>query len=204
MLWIVQLVWSLHRIQQWWIEPPFLFKYAGFSWVHPWSGNGLYVHWILLGLFALFVAVGFLYRISAALFFLSHTYFFLLDQGRYVNHTYLISLFSFLLIFVPAHRAFSVDALFRPRLRSRAAPAWSLWLLRTQMGVVYFFAGVAKIAPDWLHGEPLRTWLKQQGSLHEEWAVYAASYGSLFVDLLIVPFLLWRRTLLRGGNFSPS
>ena len=196
MLWIVQLVWSLHRIQQWWIEPPFLFKYAGFSWVHPWSGNGLYVHWILLGLFALFVAVGFLYRISTALFFLSHTYFFLLDQGRYVNHTYLISLFSFLLIFVPAHRAFSVDALFTPRLRSRAAPAWSLWLLRTQMGVVYFFAGVAKIAPDWLHGEPLRTWLKQQGFLHEEWAVYAASYGSLFVDLLIVPFLLWRRTRL--------
>ena len=206
MLWMVQLVWSLHRIEQWWIEPPVLFKYAGFSWVHPWSGNGLYLHWILLGLFALFVAVGFLYRISTALFFLSHTYFFLLDQGRYVNHTYLICLFSFLLIFVPAHRAFSVDALFRPRLRSQAAPAWSLWLLRAQMGAVYFFAGVAKIAPDWLHGEPMRTWLTWQAKnirfpgldrfLHEEWAVYAASYGSLFADLLIVPFLLWRRTRL--------
>jgi hypothetical protein len=32
--------------------------------------------------------------------------------------------------------------------------------------------------------------------LHEEWAVYAASYGSLLVDLSIVPFLLWRRTRL--------
>src|ERR1700686_674084 len=71
MLWMVQKVWSLHRISRWWIEPPFLFKYAGFSWVHPWPGNGLYIHWILLGVFALFVTVGFFYRTSAALFCLS-------------------------------------------------------------------------------------------------------------------------------------
>src|SRR5438270_1260220 len=73
MLWMIKLAWSLDRISQWWIEPPFLFKYAGFSWVQPWPGNGLYVHWILLGIFAFFVTVGFLYRINAALFFLSHT-----------------------------------------------------------------------------------------------------------------------------------
>ncbi|HEV3243432.1 MAG TPA: HTTM domain-containing protein [Chthoniobacterales bacterium] len=203
MLVMVQLVWSLDRISQWWIEPSFLFKYPGFSWVHPWPGNGLYVHWILLGVFALFVTVGFLYRISATLFFLSHTYFFLLDQGRYVNHIYLICLFSFLLIFTPAHRAFSVDAWLWPKLRSSTAPAWSLWLLRGQMGVVYFFAGVAKIAPDWLQGEPIRTWFKQQirspalaHVFHQEWAAYGASYASLLIDLLIVPFLLWRRTRL--------
>ena len=203
MLRMVKLAWSLDRISQWWIEPSFLFKYPGFSWVHPWPGNGLYVHWILLGVFALFLAVGFLYRISATLFFLSHTYFFLLDQGRYVNHTYLICLFSFLLIFAPAHRAFSVDAWLWPKLRSSTAPAWSLWLLRGQMGVVYFFAGVAKIAPDWLHGEPIRTWFKEQirfsifaPAMHQEWAAYGASYASLAIDLLIVPFLLWRRTRL--------
>src|SRR5438105_844842 len=184
MLRMVQLVWSLDRISQWWLEPSFLFKYPGFSWVQPWPGNGLYIHWIFLGVFALFLTVGFLYRISAALFFLSHSYFFLLDQGRYVNHTYLICLFSFLLIFAPAHRAFSVDALFRPKLRSQTAPAWSLWLLRAQMGVVYFFAGGANIAPDWLHGEPLRTWLKQQVRyplldrvVQHEWVVHATSFG---------------------------
>jgi len=201
MLWNVQMVWSLDRISQWWIEPSFLFKYPGLSWINPWPGNGLYVHWILLGVFALFVTVGFLYRISVALFFLSYTYFFLLDQGRYVNHSYLICLFSFLLIFAPAHRAFSVDAWLWPKLRSSIAPAWSLWLLRGQMGVVYFFAGIAKIAPDWLHGEPIRTWFKQQirspmlaRVFHHEWAAYSASYASLVIDLLIVPFLLWRRT----------
>src|SRR3989440_9355149 len=203
MLWMVKLAWSLNRIAQWWIEPSFLFKYPGFAWVHPWPGNGLYLHWILLGVFALFVSVGFLYRISITLFFLSHSYFFLLDQGRYVNHIYLICLFSFLLIFAPAHRVFSVDAWLWPKLRSSTAPAWTLWLLRAQMGVVYFFAGVAKIAPDWLHGEPMRSWLKQQiespllaGPLHQECVAYGASYASLVIDLLIVPFLLWRRTRL--------
>jgi hypothetical protein len=203
MLWMFQLVWSLHRISRWWIDPPFLFKYTGFSWVQPWPGNGLYIHWILLGVFALFITVGFLYRVSAALFCLSHTYFFLLDQGRYVNHFYLISLLSFLLIFVPANRAFSVDAWLWPKLPSSTAPAWSLWLLCAQMGAVYFFAGVAKIAPDWLHGEPLRGWFKQESAslmltrfLRQEWVPYAASYTSLAFDLLIVPFLFWRRTRL--------
>ena len=203
MLWMVQLTWSLHRISRWWIDPPFLFKYPGFSWVQPWPGNGLYVHWILLGVFAFFLTIGFLYRISAALFCVSHTYFFLLDQGRYVNHFYLISLLSFLLIFVPANRALSVDAWLWPKLRSSTAPAWSLWLLRTQVAALYFFAGIAKIAPDWLHGEPLRGWFKQEiGSpllirfLGQDWVPYVASYASLAFDLLIVPFLLWRRTRL--------
>ena len=203
MLRMVKMVWSLDRISQWWIEPSFLFKYPGLSWVHPWPGNGLYIHWLLLGVFALFLTVGFLYRVSTTLFFLSHTYFFLLDQGRYVNHTYLISLLSFLLIFAPAHRALSVDAWLWPKLRSSTGPAWALWLLRGQMGVVYFFAGVAKIAPDWLQGEPIRTWFKEQirspifaRVFHQEWVAYGASYASLLIDLLIVPFLLWRRTRL--------
>jgi hypothetical protein len=209
MLWIVLAVWTQHRIQKWWIDPPFLFKYYGFSWVQPWPGNGLYLHWIFLGVLALFVATGFFYRLSAALLFLSCTYFFLLDQGRYVNHTYLICLFSFLLIFAPAHRTFSVDAWLKPKQRSQTAPAWSLWLLRVQIGVVYFFAGVAKVAPDWLHGDPMRTWLANvvrfpifDRFLHGEWAVYAASYGSLLVDLLVVPFLLWRRTRLTAFSVA--
>ena len=157
------MLWDACRFYAWggiaacWIHPRFLFKYYGFSWVHPWPGNGLYIHWAILGLLALFMTVGFLYRVSAALFFLSYTYFFLLDEAWYVNHTYLICLFSFLLIFVPANRALSVDAWLIPKIRTRAMPAWTLWLLRAQIGIVYFYGGVAKLAPDWLRGEPMRT-----------------------------------------------
>ena len=167
----------------------------------PGPGNGLYIHWAALGFFALFVAVGFFYRVSTALLFLSWTYFFLLDETLWLNHAYLICLFSFLLIFTPANRAFSIDAWLNPQIRSERAPAWTLWLLRLQMGVVYFYGGVAKLTPDWLHGEPMRARLAERVSFpvlgrffREEWMVYAVSYGGLLLDLLIVPFLRWRRT----------
>jgi vitamin K-dependent gamma-carboxylase len=192
---------SRHWIAEFWIEPRFLFKYYGFSWIHPWPGHGLYIHWAAMGLFALFIATGFLYRASARLFFLSYTYFFLLDETRYQNHTYLICLFGFLLIFLPADRGLSVDTWLRPQLRSDTTPAWTIWLLRAQMGIVYFYGGIAKIAPDWLRGEPMRLLMAHSTDFpiigrffREEWAVYTMSYGALLFDLIIVPLLLWHRT----------
>jgi vitamin K-dependent gamma-carboxylase len=201
MVWDVCQHFSRHWIAAYWLQPRFLFKYYGFSWVQPWPDNWLYLHWAALGLFALFIAAGFVYRASAALFFLSYAYFFLLDEATYVNHTYLICLFGFLLIFVPANRAFSVDAWLNPKIRSETTPAWTLWLLRAQIGAVYFYGGIAKIAPDWLRGEPLRMRMARHTDFPiigrffgEEWAVYAVSYGGMLLDLLIVPLLLWRRT----------
>jgi vitamin K-dependent gamma-carboxylase len=203
MTWEVSRYFQHHWISRYWIEPEFLFKYYGFFWVQPWPGQGMYIHWLVLGLLALFIAAGFLYRLSAALFFLGFAYGFLLDQATYLNHFYLVCLLSFLLIFVPAHRAVSVDAWFSPRIRSNVAPAWTLWLLRAQMAIVYLFGGIAKLSPDWLHGEPMRSWMAARSDFPligryftEEWAVYAASYGSLLLDLFIAPALLWRRTRL--------
>src|SRR5205807_5802840 len=136
---------------------------------------------------------------SAPLMFLSYAYFFLLDEVWYVNHTYLICLFCFLLVFVPANRALSVDTWLRPSLRSDFAPAWSLWLLRFQIGVVYFFGGLAKLSPDWLRGEPMRFQLSHAvdtASLGrffaQVWAVYVVSYGGMLLDLPIVLLLLRR------------
>ena len=201
MLWEVYRYFSNNWISVYWFKPRFLFKYYGFSWVQPWPEHGLYLHWAVLGILALFIAIGLLYRLSAVLFFLSYSYFFLLDEVRYLNHAYLILLFSFLLIFVPAHRAVSVDRWLKPKLLSWTTPAWTLWLLRAQMGIAYFYGGVAKITPDWFHGEPMRARLARRPDFpilgrffREEWAVYAMSYGALAFDLLIVPFLLWRRT----------
>lgn len=201
MAWHVWMFFTEHRLAGYFLEPHLLFKYCGFAWVHPWPGNGLYIHKASMTVFALFIAVGFIYRASAALFLLSYLYFFLLDEARYQNHEYLICLFSFLLIFVPAHRAFSVDATIRRKSRSQTAPAWALWLLRGQMAVVYFYGGVAKISPDWLRGEPMRWVMAHHPDFPiigrfftQEWAVHTMSYGALLLDLFIVPLLLWRRT----------
>jgi len=76
-----------------------------------------------------------------------------------------------------------------------------MWLLRTQVGIAYFYGGVAKLNSDWFHGEPMRTWLNPLTKLplfgplfQKEWVVYNFVFGGLLLDLFVVPLLLWRRT----------
>lgn len=201
MLWEVYRYFIYGRIFRYYIEPAVHYTYYGFGWVRPWPGDGMYWHFYALGALAACILVGFCYRVAAALFFLGFTYVFLLDQTEYLNHFYLICLMSFLLVFVPAERALSVDAWLRPRLRTNWVPAWALWLLRAQIGVVYFFGGVAKLNADWLRGEPMRMWLAPGARMpfvgfvfKEEWMVYLFAGGGLLLDLLVVPLLLWKRT----------
>lgn len=183
--------------------PNFHFTFYGFDWVHPWPGNWMFIHFTLVGAAALAICLGFFYRIATVIFFFGFTYIFLLDSARYLNHLYLVCLFAFLLIFVPANRALSIDALLRPGLRSAVVPAWSIWVLRAQLCVVYFMGGIAKLNADWLRGQPLRLWLADRMDFpvigqyfKEEWMVYAFSYGGLCIDLFIAPLILWRRTRL--------
>ncbi|MGH3088243.1 MAG: HTTM domain-containing protein [Rubrobacteraceae bacterium] len=199
------MVWEVCRyfyygwIGPFYIEPSFHFTYYGFGWVAPWPGIGMRVHFVALGVLAAFIALGLFYRLCMALFFVGFTYVFLLDQSWYLNHFYLVSLVSLLMIFAPAHRAFSLDALRRPeKVGTGVAPAWALWVMRFQISVVYFYGGLAKINGDWLRGEPMRAWISPFtdpfGEAFTHWAGYFFSYGGLLFDLSIVPLLLWRRT----------
>ena len=183
-------------------DPPFLFKYWGFEWVTPgllpWSVTAHF--YILTGLSAC-VATGFLYRLAAPLLWAGFTFFFLLDQAHYLNHFYFTSLLAGLLAVTPAHRAFSVDAWLRPKIRSATCPWWAVNVLRFQLGVVYFFGGLAKLNADWLAGRPTelmlsgRTHFPLVGPLFDErWAALAIAWGGAAFDLFIVPALVWRKT----------
>ena len=163
----------------------------------------MYLLFVALGILAVFILLGFYYRLSAILFFLIFTYTFLLEEARYLNHFYLVSLVSFILIFLPCDRLLSIDSCLHPKRRSTTVPAWTLWLLRSQIAIPYFYAGVAKLNSDWLQGEPLRMWLAARtdfpliGSYFtQEWMVYFLTYGGLILDLFVVPFLIWPRTRL--------
>ncbi|MGD9854617.1 MAG: HTTM domain-containing protein [Planctomycetaceae bacterium] len=183
------------------ILPRFHFTYHGFEWVRLWPGNGIHWHLGGLGLLAACIAVGFCYRISACLFALGLTHFFLIDKAYFQNHYYLLCLLAGIMAVLPAHRAFSVDAWRRPQIRLVTVPAWMLWLLRFQLGVPYVFGGIAKLNRDWLAGEPMRSILAERTSypfigrfFTEEWCVQLFVQGGLWFDLLVVPALLWRRT----------
>ncbi len=195
MLWEVLRYFEYGWIGNYWITPVFHFTYFGFEWVQPWPGNGMYLHFIALGVLAGCIMLGLFYRVAATLFFLGFTYIFLLDQAQYLNHFYLICLVSLVMIFVPAHRSFSLDAWRRPEIRSGATPAWAVLILAAQMGIVYFYGGLAKLNADWLRGEPMGSWLAPGaewpiiGPLFTQWwSGHFFSYGGLFFDLLIVLF----------------
>ena len=192
-------------ISELYTEPAHHLSYYGFGWVQAWPGWGMHIHFALLGLASLGVALGYRYRLSITAFFLLFTYVELIDQTTYLNHYYLVSLMSFIMVFLPLGRAVSLDSRGPPVGGPRPAiPSATLWMLRAQIGLVYVFAGVAKLNPDWmLDAEPLRIWLYNATGtpvlapfLREAWVPYAMSWAGTLFDLTIVGWLLWRRTRL--------
>ena len=203
MFWDIIRYWLNGWVNKLYINPQFMFKYYGFEWVHPWPGDGMIIHFAVLAILALFITVGFFYRVSIVLFFFGFSYVFLLDQANYLNHLYLVILINFLLIFLPAHKNLSIDALLWASKKTDAAPLWSLWILRFQMEVLYIFAGIVKINSDWLQLEPLRTWLSHRSDMPvvgylftQDWAVAIAAYGVIVLHIIGAPLLLWKRTRL--------
>src|SRR5258706_13336451 len=112
-------------VREYWIRPEFHFTYEFFGWLKPWPGDWMIVHFYALGILAAMITLGLSYRIATALFFLGFTYVFLLEQASYWNHMYLIALVSFLMMFVPANRAFSLDARLRKGSARTTIAAWN-------------------------------------------------------------------------------
>jgi len=162
---------------------------------------------VLYGLYAavvgagLAVAAGWHYRASAATLCLGCWWLLLLDSTTYINHHYLFCLVAGLLLVVPAHRAASLDVRAGRVAPAATVPAWTRYLLLGQLAIVYFFAGLAKLNPDWLAARPLTIWLSHKGGrwlvgglLTQPWLPWLMSYAGLLFDLLVVPLLLWRPT----------
>jgi hypothetical protein len=189
-------------VKQLYIDPPFHFTYLGFDWVHPLPNNWMYLPFICLIVASLGIIFGAFYRFSTVLFFLAFTYVELLDKSYYLNHYYFVSIIAFLLIWLPAHAQFSVDAKRNPAIQRTTIPQWPIFILRFQLGIVYCFAGIAKLNSDWLlEAQPLRMWLQAfrdlplvGNLLATSWIAFVFSWVSCFYDLTIPFFLSRNRT----------
>lgn len=195
--------WANGWIDTLYIQPDFHFSYYGFEWIQP-LGNYTYVLFVVCGLSACFVAFGFKYRLAIITFFLSFTYIELMDKTTYLNHYYFISLMSFLMIFLPANAHFSIDNFFRKKSYA-SVPNWTIDSIKLLLGIVYFYAGLAKINSDWLFkAMPLKIWLPSKYDIpiigdtlmHQNWFHYAMSWSGMLYDLAIPFLLLFKRTRL--------
>lgn len=190
-------------VHRYYIEPTFAVSYGPFGDVVALPGIWMYLVYLAMVVMGVLIALGRWYRSAIAVFFVLTTYVFLLDATFFQNHEYLISLLALLLFFIPADAMWSLDTRRVSSGASPTVPVWTVWILRFQVGVPYFFGGVAKLNPDWLAGEPLRTWLGRRTDVEPMASIMANStfvwfavFGAIVIDLLAVPLLSWRRTRL--------
>jgi vitamin K-dependent gamma-carboxylase len=191
------------------IKPPFTFNFIGFDFLQPLPGNGMYWYFGAMAVLSLLVMVGGWYRFAIIGHTLLWVGIYLMQKSYYNNHYYLILLLSFLLIFMPAHRYCSLDVKRGAVAPTLTCPQWVSWLFIGQVAIVYFYAGIAKLNPDWLSGRFLATQLSKTGTQPIIGALFKhhlfhllVSYGGVAFDLLIVPLLLWPATRRFAFLFS--
>lgn len=184
------------------LEPAHHLTYPGFEWVRPLAAPWMHLHMAALAVLGLCIAVGYRHRLAAALFVVGFTYTELIEASLYLNHYWFVTLTGVLVWLLPVGHRWSLDAARGRVTASPVVPAGAVWALRAQVAVVYGFAGLAKLNPDWLfEAQPLRIWLADRtrlpliGPLLDEPAVaYLASWWGAFFDCTVVGWLLWQRS----------
>ncbi|TVR81218.1 MAG: HTTM domain-containing protein [Saprospirales bacterium] len=183
------------------VDVNYTFTFFGFEWTQVLLGTPMQVLFILMGVFAIGVMLGYKYRFSILMLAILWSISYLMQKSHYNNHYYLVMLVSWLFVFFPMGRRFSIDARQNSDLYQTVIPAWPRLLLIVLIAIVYFFASINKIYPDWLQAMPLKIWMGSKSDipilgpfLQREWVPYSMAYSGIAYDLLVVPMLLWKRT----------
>jgi len=183
------------------IAPEFTFSHIGLEWLQPLPGNGMYFYFLAMSIFGLGVMLGYKYRWSLGGFTILWAGVYFMQKESYNNHYYLLLLVCIIMMMLPANRYAAIDSKQYPETRSETMPQWYSWIMIFQIAIVYFFAVVSKLYPQWLDGTFIRLLLSGdhhpeflKGLFHQHWFHLFISWSGLLFDLLIVPLLLWKRT----------
>uniref|UniRef100_A0A8C5H6I0 Vitamin K-dependent gamma-carboxylase n=1 Tax=Gouania willdenowi TaxID=441366 RepID=A0A8C5H6I0_GOUWI len=122
------------------------------NFLEPLPLDWMYLVYLVLFLGSLGIMLGCFYRLSCLMFISTYWYIFFLDKTAWNNHSYLYGLIGFQLTLMNGNRYWSLDGLRRPSIRNAHVPLWNYTLLRTQIFIVYFIAGIKKLDADWVEG----------------------------------------------------
>ncbi len=183
------------------VDPEFTFTFIGFEWLQPLPGSGMYLYYLVMGIFSIMVMLGYRYRIAIFSFTLLWTGTYLMQKSAYNNHYYLLILISTIMMLLPANTCYSMDAKRNPAIKKNSMSQWCILLIILQLFIVYTYASVAKMYPDWLDLTVAKNLMASRkdypiigGVIQKEWFLYFITYAGILFDLLIVPLLLWKRT----------
>ncbi len=183
------------------IEPRFTFSFIGFEWLQPLPGNGMYFYFVLMGIFGIFITLGFKYRFSAFAFAFMWAGAYLMQKTSYNNHYYLLMLLAFIMGFLPAHKSHSVDAHYNTGLKTHQMFNYVRWIIILQLFIVYTYASVAKLYGDWLDLSIIEILMRSKKDyfligefLQQKWVHQMIGVFGILFDLLVVPALLWKPT----------
>lgn len=184
--------------------------------------------------------LGYNYKMSCLSFIIPYWYVLLLDKTSWNNHSYLYGLLSILFLFSSANHYWyvvlkrivtdwirinqnysrSIDGLIDPSIRNKAVPNWNYILIKFQIFLLYFYAGVKKTDPEWLGGYSMKNlghhwvftpfkyililitdyikilmWALNRFLLNEDdIELYIVHLGGFFLDLTVGFWLLWPKS----------
>lgn len=123
-----------------------------------------------------------------------------MQKTSYNNHYYLLMLLCWIMVLLPANNYASIDAYIKPKIKSKTMPAWCLNIIILQIGIVYFYATVAKLYPEWLNGTFTAGILNKAAHnygidfFRQKWFHIFIAYAGIAFDFFLVPALLYRKT----------
>jgi len=183
------------------VEPDFTFNFIGFNWLQPLPEAWMYCYYIIMGFLGVFVMIGYKYRWSMLSFAILWSGVYFMQKSSYNNHYYLLMIFSFLMVLMPANTYASLDVKLNPKIKSISMPNWCCWVIILQLLIVYSYASIAKLYPDWLNASAVK--ILMQGKAHfpvvgeilqASWLHYFIAYSGILFDGFIIPLMLFKTT----------
>ncbi|BFZ02576.1 hypothetical protein BsWGS_05615 [Bradybaena similaris] len=176
-------------------------RFPLFSFLRPLPLQWMYIIYLLMLTGAFGMMLGLKMAVSSSLYLVTYWYVIFLDKTLWNNHSYLFGILAFLFAVTDSNRYGSIDGLLNPKLKNADIPLWNYTLMRAQIFIVYFIAGLKKLNTDWVSGYSMQ-------SLSQHWLfgpikmfltesqtdLYIVHLGGLVVDLWLGFLLFWNKT----------
>ena len=193
------------------IKTQFNFQFFGFEWLDIFHGIPMYAVFVGLGISGLAIAFGYRYRLAMLTYAILWSITYLGQKSSYNNHYYLMFLLCWCSVFIPMNARFSLDVKQGRVKETGHLPFYLNYFFVAMFAVVYFYASINKIYPDWLSGRFIKGSMQNKFLMTnsffntfttKDWYLLLVSYTAILYDGLVIPALIWKKTRKLAIFFS--